>query len=324
MAGQENDVMRSRRTGHLGLVVPPLVLASAALCAGGEDTVFRNGFEPSDFMVQTPDIVVAPGAIETWCYYFRMPNTDTRGITRWASTMAPGMQHLIVFTTPNEVQPDGTLTQSPCNLAPTGAIAAWNYAAHDPVEELRVPGDDGSGTPLAIEVAADQPAFVQMQVVNEGALPITTSAVLTAEFLASGVAFTRTATYLTVNTNLLIPPNAVGYTVQGTCATPDGARFWWLSTRTHRYATWSAIRDGGSPIVETTDWEDPSIATFSAPDFFTFGSAALTYECTYDNPTSFAISFGESELTDETCIGIGFFFPADSGARFCVNDTGPL
>lgn len=314
--------MRSRTGRLIGLFVP-LVLASGALRAGESDTVFRDGFEPPGFEVQTPDIVVAPGVEGTWCYYFRTPNPDTLGIRRWASTMTPGMHHLILFTTTDEVQPPGSLTQGPC-AGGSGEIPEWNYAAHDLAEELVLPADDGGGTPLAIEIAPDQAAFLQMHVVNDSAEPITVSASLVAEALAPGVDYTRTATYLTTNINLSIPPGAVGYTVEETCPTPDGVKFWWLSTRTHRFATLAEIRDADVQLVVSTDWEHPEVATFPPPDFHAFASGGLTYQCTYNNPTNVTINFGDSELTDENCIGIGYFFPANDGARFCVNSIGPL
>jgi hypothetical protein len=314
--------MMSRRTSCLVVVSAPLLFLTGALCAGESDTVFRDGFEPPGFAVRTPDFEVAPGSEGTWCYYFRLANTDALAIRRLTSTMSSGIHHLVLFTSEQEIQPPGSLTQGPC--AGGGEVPDWNYATQDLEGVLDLPDDDGSGKPLAIEFAPQQPAFLEMHVVNASSKAITASSSLAAEALAPGLDYTRTATYLTTNINLSIPPFAVGYTVEETCPTPDGATFWWLTTHTHRFASLAEVRDGDVSLVESTDWEHPEVATFPLPAGHVFASGGLTYRCTYDNPTAAPITYGESELLDENCIAIGYFFPADQGARYCVNNIGPL
>lgn len=306
-------------------VIVALTVLTALPSAQAGDVVFRNGFD-SGFQIQTPDITVAPGAEETWCYYFRTPDTAA-GVRRWASLMQPGMAHFIVYTAydsswqPVELAPPGTLTQTPCQTG-GGNLAGWLYAAHDPVEQLVFPATDGSGSPVAAGLQAAHPVFLQMFVSNAGDTPLTTSALLEAETLGSDTEYTRTASYLTLNTNINIPPlgNAV---VTATCAAPPSASFWWLSTRTHRFATQSKIADGATTLVVSSDWEHPAAAQFSAPDFHSFSLSGMTYECAYANPTGSAIHFGDSETSDEACMGIGMFFPATHPAM-CVNGTGPL
>lgn len=314
--------------GLRGFALLMLFVSSCPPHAEG-DIVFQDGFEIlPGFEIQAPDILVAPGEQATYCYYFRTPNTGTLGIRRWISTMLPGMNHLILVTTydnnwnPVERQPPGTLTQSPCGLTSGSGLLAWVYAAHFPSESLVLPSNDGNSVPLAMEVLANQPAVLQMHVVNTTMQQLTTSALLKSQALATGVAYTKTAAYLTINSNIAIPPSASGYQVSNTCATPVGAKFWWLSTRTHKFATQAKIINSGGDVVVSTDWEHPSIATFMAPGFLTFPTG-LTYECTYNNPNGFTIHSGDSEDSDEACIGVGYFFPA-TRPMLCINNIGPL
>jgi hypothetical protein len=311
-------------------VVALLVAAAAAPVHAGSDLIFANGFDPHPgFEVATPDIVVPAQTSSTYCYYFRAPNTATLGIKRWASSMSPGMHHLILFATydsawnPSERQPPGTLAQIPCGFSEGGGNAAWVYAAHDPTEELLLPGDDGSGTPLAVEVVPSQPMFVQMYVRNDGSAAVTTSAVLTADALAPADAYTKSATYLAANLTLSIPSPTGGFPVQQTCAAPAGAKFWWLSTRTHHFASESRIEDAGSPLVVSTDWEHPASVTFNPPASYAFSASGMTYRCTYDNVSGAPVHGGEDEETQEACIGVGYFFPA-ARPMLCINDLGPL
>lgn len=318
----------------MGMYVRGSVAALLAIAAtpalAGSDFIFANGFEPHlGFEIATPDISVPAQTSATYCYYFRAPNSATLGVKRWASTMTAGVHHLILFATydsswnPSERQPAGSLTQVPCGFSEGGGNAAWIYAAHHPVEELVLPPDDGSGTPLAVEVAPSQPMFVQMYVRNEGSLPVNASALLTADALAPSVVYTKSATYLAANLTLSIPTPAAGFPAQQTCAVPVGAKFWWLSTRTHHFASESRIEDADSPLVVSTDWEHPAVMTFGTGAFYSFSGTGMTYRCTYDNPSGAPVHAGEDEESNEACIGIGYFFPADRPS-LCINNLGPL
>lgn len=298
------------------------------LRAATMDTIFADDFElHPGFTVQTPDILVPAGTSTTWCYYFRTPNTAVMGIKRWASTMGSGL-HMVLFTSydnawdPLERQPPGTFVQASCGLLDGGGFAAWTYAAHHTTEELVLPADDGSGTPLAFELGAGQPAFLQLIVSNPGAQPFTTSALLRADALSPATPYTKTASYLTVDTNINIPANQTA-TVQYTCAVPSAVKFWWLSTRTHRYGTQSSVLDGSSPLVVDTAWDDPLAAQFGPPAFHAFSPSGMTTTCAYNNFSGASVVYGENEQNKETCEGVGLFFPA-AHPSYCVNGTGPF
>src|SRR3982750_3688177 len=110
--------------------VAAFLVAAASPAHAGSDLIFANGFEPHlGFVLATPDILVPAQTSATYCYYFRAPNTTTLGIRRWASSMSPGMHHLILFATydsgwnPSERQPPGSLTQVPCGFSEGGGNA---------------------------------------------------------------------------------------------------------------------------------------------------------------------------------------------------------
>ena len=60
-------------------------------------------------------------------------------------------------------------------------------------------------------------------------------------------------------------------------------------------------------------------ARFSAPDFCTFASGKLTYDCDYSNFTGRTIRTGSSVVTDEVCMAIGLFFPSTAPV-LCFNN----
>lgn len=289
------------------------------------DRIFDDGFQQRVvFQIQSPTIPIAAGDAQTYCYFFSMPNAATAGVKWWVSHMGAGIQHAILFTTPTAAAPDGTLTdQSPCGTFPGGQPSKWLYATYHGDEDLVFPTNDGAGLPLAQTVAAGQPAFLQIYLVNATTQTLTPAIAITAEALDATQAYTTTAAYMTFNTNISIPSDGTSYQVQNTCPVPGGEKFWWLSTRTHHFATQAKISDGSNTLVSTENFNDPAITRFTPPAFYTFTNG-LTATCVYDNLSGATVQFGDSEATNELCMGIGYFFPAPTGGEYCVNNTGPF
>ncbi len=287
------------------------------------DRVFDDGFQQRvTFQIQSPAIPIAAGDTQTYCYFFTMPNNVATGVKWWVSHMDAGMQHAILFSTPTAAASNGTLTNgSPCATFP-GQVSTWLYATHNTDEDLVFPVSDGAGHPIALSVAAGQPAFLQMLLVNDTSGMLSPSITITAEGLDPAQTYTTTGAYMTINTSIDIPPGSNGFEAQNTCPAPSGARFWWLSTRTHKFGVESKVSDGSTALVDTTDWGHPAITQYSEPTLYQFTNG-ITVACTYDNPTNSSIQFGDSESTNEVCMGIGYFTPAPTGGKICVNSTGP-
>lgn len=331
-----------RLPGYRATLTALLMLSlGAGPARAGVDLVFTAGFEDRQgcipapgsttcpgFQVQAPNLTVPAGEAITFCYYFRSANAAPIGVRRWSSTMDAAISYLIVYSAidsngnPVERQPPGTLSSS-CGIFSGAGNPGWHHAAYGGAGELVMPADDGNGLPLAMEIAAGMPMVMQMRIVNPTDGSITASAALQAEGLPTGTAYTKTASYLTLNISISIPPNSVGFTVAQACPTPVGSKFWAFSTRTHRLGVFARVRRSGQELVNSDDWEQPRTTLLAAPNFVEFPPFNMGYECTYVNPTGVIVSFGEDELTDEQCIGIGLFFPATRPA-ICINSSGPL
>jgi hypothetical protein len=274
------------------------------------------------FRVVSPEIVIDPGQEITYCYYFRTPNTESMAIKQWKSEMTPGSHHMIMYTTQDDMKPPGTVTTQSCGFG-TGSgtnIPLWTYSAGQPSAEITLPVDDGNGQPIAQDIPANTAAFFQMHYLNATDAPLTVQVVLDAFALEANETYTKTSPYVTFNGNISIPPGATNDVESQTCTTPAGGKFWLTSTHAHKQAIHTAVKDAGSMVFESTDWEHPGAQTFMTPDtFFTFASGKLTYECTYANPGTNTIQTGDSAATDEMCMQVGYFFPA-SKPVFCYNN----
>jgi hypothetical protein len=307
-----------------------VLLASAAACGNsqtGDDDVTPDGGDnlppPPErgFRITSPDIEIPANTEITYCYYFKTPNTEPLAINHWKSVMTEGSHHMIMFQTGSEAMPEGTVSAQNCGIGGTGTnVSIWTYAAQNAEAELALPSDDGTGKPLAQDVAASSPAYFQMHYFNPNDTPITAHVVVDALALDAGVAYTKTAPYVTFNGNINIPAGATNDVESNTCNTPANTKFWLMSTHAHKQAIKTVVRDGNDTMFESFDWEHPGAKTFMTPDkFFTFSSGKLTYECTYNNPTNRTITTGDSADTDEMCMASGYFFPATKPV-FCYNN----
>lgn len=313
------------------------LLSSALLACGGGGMSADGGGDdapppPPDagdpppptrgFQLVSPDVMIEPGQEITYCYYFRTPNTESMAIKKWTSSMTPGSHHLILFTTGNtDKRPPGTISAANCGFGGDTALPAWTYSAQTPTAELALPADDGTGTPLAIDIPANTAGFIQMHYFNSTDQVINAHVTINAEALPAGAAFTKTAAYVTYNGDLSIPPSPNPQTLDvetQSCDVPAGAKFWLMSTHAHKQAVKTEVLDGATMAMESTDWEHPIPATWMASPFFAFASGKVTYRCTYYNPTDRTITSGDSAATDEMCMASGYYFPATK-SRICFD-----
>jgi hypothetical protein len=149
----------------------------------------------------------------------------------------------------------------------------------------------------------------------------------------------QAGTMVSFNSTINIPPaTAAGpgtQTVGGTCTAPTGAKFFTMSTHTHKHATaaWIDYIHAGATteIVHTgstttypadqepgsgVDWEHPGVGLWTAPNFLTVQAGdSFTYHCSYSNTGTTAVTVGETAANNEMCMAVGYYFPA--GSAYC-------
>ena len=283
------------------------------------------------FQIKSPPQMIGAGAEITYCYYFRTPNTEAMAIKKWESVMTPGSHHLIMFTTgTTDKMPPGTVSAANCGFGGgISGIPSWTYSAQTAMQSMSLPADDGTGKPLAIDIPPNTAGFIQMHYFNATDEPIMANVTVNAEALDAGVAFTKTAAYITYNAQISIPPGATNDVEQQACNAPAGAKFWLMSTHAHKQAIKTEVLDnvGSPPVMMSTQWEHPVPAMWMAAPFYTFASGKVTYRCTYNNTTApnsnRTITSGDSAATDEMCMASGYYFPATK-SLMCLNDQGPF
>ncbi|HEY0477356.1 MAG TPA: hypothetical protein VGD37_07515 [Kofleriaceae bacterium] len=284
---------------------------------------------PPAFRLVTPGVDLAPGDDLTYCYYFRTSNTSDLSVRRWISHMTAGSEFMIVYLTATDMQPLGSQSTTDCGMANiVGPV--WTYAATSADADVVLPADDGEGNPVGQPIRANQAGFIQMHYANSTSSVIHAHVELDAYAHAAGVDATPAGTFVAINRRISLASgsaaNPTTDTVGGTCdVLPDSgkaARFYELTTHTYKQGVHTLVRDGATTLFDSRSWRTPGATTWKAPDFHSFASGQLTYQCEYSNPNNHSITNGNNAATDEICMAIGYYVPAASGTgHFCLNSA---
>ena len=277
------------------------------------------------FQLKSPTIDIDPGKEVTYCWYFHTPNTVDMSIKQWSSHMTPGSHHMILYLTPADQQPVGTLSTTQCGIANGTTGPIWTYAAQTEDATAQLPADDGTGTPVGQPVRAGHSGFLQMHYLNATDSVLHAHVELNAYAYNDGVTVTPAGPFVTFNRHIdLMPATPAGPTpgmVNGSCDVAPDEKFYVMTTHTHRQGVHTFVKDGNATLFDTTSWEHPGSAAWNAPAFYNFTSGKLTYQSEYLNPNTYEIKTGDSAATDEMCMAIGYYFPAPGGqGHFCLND----
>jgi hypothetical protein len=286
---------------------------------------------PYGFQLTSPTVDINPGGEITYCYYFKTPNTTELAIQRWASHMTLGVHDMILYLTPNDQQPAGTMSPADCGIVKRAGGPIWTYAAQSADAEVALPGDDGSVShnPIGQLVKAKQSGFLQIHYLNTGTTALHAHVELNAYAHPDGAQVTLAAPFVTFNLDISIMPGsqaqpATGM-VNGSCQVPldptgKPLRFFGMTSHTYKQGKHTFVKDGVDMVLDTTDWEHPRTSSWPVTPFYTFKSGTLFYQCEYSNPNDRTILTGDNATMDELCMTISYFFPAPNGlGHFCSN-----
>jgi hypothetical protein len=103
---------------------------------------------------------------------------------------------------------------------------------------------------------------------------------------------------------------------QKTCKLPWDVNLIQSSGHMHRHGTSFVATANGRTLFQSTAWSDVPPQLYDQPLALAAGTD-VTFTCSYDNPGTTPLSYGESALTDEMCILSAQFYPAPFGGWSC-------
>jgi len=255
--------------------------------------------------------MIQPGQEYYYCYFKSIPSTSDIKVGSFQSWMSTGASHhFILFEASG---PDGQFTGGSLAGSSLGGClpqGAWLYATSTSGQIIELKMPDGVGLPMS----AGQQLNFNMHFINATATPITPELKLNILFAVNA---TQDATAMvSFNSGISVPPMGT-QDVTGTCSPPAGSKFFAYTTHVHRHGgsvstgAYTDVTYNGTPIVHSTDWENPSVALWGPPNFLTIKSGdTIGYDCHFVNTDSTAVTFGETAATNEMCMSIGYYFPA--------------
>jgi hypothetical protein len=267
---------------------------------------------PADgFQLASPgSIALNPGEESFVCYYKNVPGKAEVNAGAFRSLMQFGVHDFITFLDTGTgtgvfgggpKQPEGTLRTC------TFGGGQWLYAAspgtyHDSMDLPRG---------VAIPLPSGSQIILNMHLLNTRAEIVYPSMKLNVLY-AQQVQY-KAATMVSYNEQISVPPQGA-QTVKGACTPATNSKFFLFTTHTHGFATSADVNylSGGQTtnLVHTTNWENPASQVWTAPNFLqTQAGDTFTYGCSYENPTTPALTVGDG-IHSDVCVAVGYFFPA--------------
>ena len=253
------------------------------------------------FQIETKDFQIPPGGEMFNCYYATVPSDTEIAVSAWEGYMADGSHHWILYRDDGGTAASGTLSNSGCTSGFGGTD--WLYTTGAPGHTEHMPAG------VAMPLAARQRIKFDMHYINTTSQPKPGKAMLNIH-LAQGQ-YERASALVSFNVGINIPANGT-QTVTGTCTPGAGAKFFAMTTHTHKRGTLSTIkRQSGEELVHSTNWEFPDSKHWLEPPYLTFQpNEKFTYSCTYQNDRNSVVRVGTSAEANEMCMAITYFFPA--------------
>jgi hypothetical protein len=285
----------------------------AGFDAGGVVTTYTTGEGP---------IALAAGEEETNCITVRLGNPEGAYVRRVTAELSPGSHHMIVYAST-----DTTEAPTPTPCAPLAGILEGQhpfFIAQQGHAELTWP-DDENNDPIGFQLAADQMVKVEFHTINTTSSPlmVTGKAIIetiplsTPNVTPSDMAFWGTK-------NFTIPPHEMYSTPVDYQYGIPGTKSFAVTTHQHHLGVqmqvWyaSSETDTSDRIANGLSWSDPPLNLLNPPiSFPADGSKLLTYQCTWDNPTTDPVTFGESYY-DEMCFVWHYYYPSQ-GFQACID-----
>jgi hypothetical protein len=261
-------------------------------------------------------IPVAASQETTVCIVTRLGNTEALVATSFVSDLAPGSHHLILYRSSETAEQTTPFACSPFQGVLSGdvplLIATRAHLEYD------LPGGVG------VQLAADQMVKIEAHYINTTAAQIEGSGTvsITGTPLADAGTFLPADVGLWGTTNINIPAEASFQTPVNFQVGVAGTKIFAMTTHEHQLGTeaevWSSASAGdvSDKVADDTNWAAPAFETFD-PAIAMNGTNGLSYQCSWKNPSSSAVSFGESAL-DEMCFVILYYYPS-FGTDLCLD-----
>lgn len=266
--------------------------------ASGSTVTGAGGALTSDVVTIKMDSFDVPSGQEVYkCQNFANPFGGAGEVTAFESHMTQGSHHLLLFY-------KNGATDGPLQDCSGLEFAATPYSTQLPDDALTFPSGVSALVPATMGLR------LQSHYLNTSPNTITAHVEVTFHLAKPGEAPQHAGVLFVVEPNFSIAPHST-QTVTHDCKIPFGMNLLKATSHMHQHGTNFLATIAGQTVFQTTQWSDPVPRLFD-PALPVSGGDALHFECTFQNDSSSALTFGESALTNEMCIFGASFYPVPS------------
>ncbi len=330
--GQSN----SSGAGVDGGTAPPATTSSsggsggAAASGGGTGTVGDGGgpgvvlgdAAVPDSELGTPitltmdSFSVAPNSEVYMCQQFGNPFGQDVDLVKMVGSMSSGSHHFFLFNMSPTTGRNTTAALEPC---PDQGLEFHPFPYLSQQPEYTVEYGAGMGYPLI----GQNGLMMNAHYLNTSSTAVTPKVTITIYPAKPGTVTTHVGTVFLNNQTIYVPAgttqaNPVAISNSNTPITDESYTIFTNWSHMHQYSLDFQASTNGTVFYDEMQWSEPPLitagtGTHESPTLPMAMKAGTSIEwtCSYYNPTSQPMTFGDSAMTNDMCIYLGQYYPAD-------------
>ena len=265
---------------------------------------------------------IAPGAEVEHCKFVTVPDA---WVSRDAIDFSQGSHHVLVYQTPYATIPtqkdDGTPVDTSgvfdCSSGPTDGWSVTKLVGGS----QNANGDSLLAFPPGIGIRIGGVLMINAHYINATDTPLEPTVAIDLFTLDAGEVTQEGDILFLYNPLIGIGPNA---TARARMSCPVYTDITIANAQSHMHARgigYAAAVDDAAPFYVNDRWEHVPVQRYE--NFVVSAGARLDYYCDYRNTESHPVYQGPRS-TDEMCMLIGSYYPADARTAACLDPSGEL
>lgn len=307
-----------------------LLLAAGAACATDPDPTDDGGLAPpppGQGVQFTMTHHIPPGVEGEWCQFVQAPAAPL-WVARDEVRFTAGSHHFLLYETAYDAIPTATDDGTPIDTSgvfdcSAGATNGWS------ITRLIGGSQNGSGPSIlafpdgvAMPVRAHAVLLMNAHYLNASDAPLDPEVRVNLWTRPAAEVTTEGDVLFLYNPIIKVPASGDGR-ARWRCPVHADITIANLQSHMHRRGVaYEASISGGAPIYATDRWQDVPVTSFT-PGLRVPAGATLDYRCDYHNDEARTVYQG-ARSTDEMCMLIGSYYPADPRTANCLDAAGGL
>ncbi len=259
---------------------------------------------------------VAPNTEVYMCQQFGNPFGKDVDLVKMVGSMTAGSHHFFLFNMTPSTGRNTTAALEPC---PDKGLEFHPFPYLSQQPEYTVQYGPGMGYPLV----GQNGVMMNVHYLNAMATAVTPKVTITIYPAKPGTVTTHVGTVFLNNSSIYVPAgtaksNPVPVTNSDTPISDEAYTIFTNWSHMHQYATDFQASTNGSVFYDEPNWSEPPLITAGTGKnqspmlpMTVMAGASITWTCKYYNPTSQVMTFGDSAMTNDMCIYLGQYYPAE-------------